>query len=104
VKEETITNIIVGTVIAVILTAVLYALVYIWVSVDARQDCHEAGWMKHKVDLNFTRYCTSRIQGSDIIVPFDEAVKSGNMNNLWLREIFRDGGIEMFGYEQEAAK
>lgn len=87
--NEAVDNAIGILIMLVSLGFMLFFLSYIGVSIDARNACHEAGWMKQKVDLNFTRYCTSRIDGSDIIVPFDEAIENGNFSNLYIRETFK---------------
>ena len=92
--KDTLAAIIGGAVLIAFAAGVLYALAYIFVSVPARNACHEAGWMNQKVDLNFTRYCYSRIDGSDIIIPFDDATKNGNFSNLYIRELFNTYGEE----------
>ena len=79
----------------------LFLLVYIGVSIDAREECHAAGWIDQNVDISLTRYCTSRIDGSDIIVPFDEAIENGNQSNLYIREVFKQYGA---GNITEASK
>ncbi len=93
-RQEIAGNITVAAILIAVAAMVLYALTYISVSVPTRYACHAAGWMNQKVDMNFSRYCYSRIDGSDIIVPYEEAVKNGNQSNLYIREVFKQYGRE----------
>ena len=61
-----------GIVISVVALAI-YVVVAVCVMVPAENYCIERGWAGASVTFSFKKFCTARIDQTDIIVPIEKA-------------------------------
>ena len=57
----------------IVLAIVIYIIAAFCVIVPTENYCIERGWHGANVTFSFKRYCESRINQTDVIVPIDEA-------------------------------
>jgi len=64
-------------------TALVFSILFAAAIAVIDAGCKEAGWTRGELTIGLKSYCYSRINGSDFVIPYDNAIQIGHPRQLW---------------------
>ena len=58
-------------------------IVLLGTTLYADNGCKEAGWTRGESTLSLDLYCYTRVNGGDLLLPYEDAIRIGNPRLIW---------------------